>query len=545
MPTREQMIAELKAQEQGTVTPSREQMIQELKARDQMEQPVDTTNQKQITDDRVNEASSYPTLNEIYSNVEPYLERGVQAVSPVLGAIGQVSKAGSEAMRGGIEQTLPGMLAAKGREYLGSLIPESVKNRQMSEIIPSLYSETGEGLALQRGGAFDPTLSGVTQGLKEMATDPLNLLAAPGALAKVATLPATAAKGALKTGASALSGVPKRVMANYVKFAPEIEQIKNAGGVTSEMVTGLQENVASAIKDKLSQTGQKLAYEIDNAGGFVDMSKIKQPFEQAEQRALASFNKNPTAINKTKLEKISEIKNNYFANIEQMPTAQAFDLQQDLKELMAFSGKPTLESKFSGMSQADKAITDAASKSYNELNNQFNSLTKGLSGSLKNEYKNLIQQRKILEPIASDPNKTLQALKSLGRKDKVVLRNQIKKIDKELGTNINDSVDLLETYSYLGEPSWNPLSGGGVTSTSRTLAGGALGSVLGGGAPGFAIGSMAASPAMLKQGLNVGIKAGELGQGIRQALPNINLPQLTDAQRLALIQATAMQGQNQ
>jgi hypothetical protein len=74
-----------------------------------------------------------------------------------------------------------------------------VPNVALSEVLPQMYSETGEGLALEKGGIFDPTARGVAGLVADVALDPTTYLAAPLKAAQLAKA-GTAAGKALKLG---------------------------------------------------------------------------------------------------------------------------------------------------------------------------------------------------------------------------------------------------------------------------------------------------------------------------------------------------------
>lgn len=74
-----------------------------------------------------------------------------------------------------------------------------VPNVALSEVLPQMYSETGEGLALEKGGIFDPTARGVAGLASDIALDPTTYLAAPLKAAQLAKA-GTAAGKALKLG---------------------------------------------------------------------------------------------------------------------------------------------------------------------------------------------------------------------------------------------------------------------------------------------------------------------------------------------------------
>ena len=61
---------------------------------------------------------------------------------------------------------------ASGKDIIEEFIPEGYQQGSLSDILPFLYSATGEGAALKKGGSFDITPGGVV----ETVTDPLTYL---------------------------------------------------------------------------------------------------------------------------------------------------------------------------------------------------------------------------------------------------------------------------------------------------------------------------------------------------------------------------------
>ena len=87
--------------------------------------------------------------------------------------------------------------AIKGEAPTGNEILQRAGMEQgaaLSDVAPALYNETGEGLALQKGGWADPTGRGVAGFALEQAVDPLTYLSLGGTVA---------AKGAVKSGTQA------------------------------------------------------------------------------------------------------------------------------------------------------------------------------------------------------------------------------------------------------------------------------------------------------------------------------------------------------
>jgi len=121
-----------------------------------------------------------------------YGASALQKAEPVLKVLGYPGGLVRGAIAGGLE-------AATGRDDLvdikdvlkgeapgSSEIMEKLGVKEggsLSDIAPSLYSETGKGLKLQKGGLFDPTARGAVGLAADIATDPLTYATAGAAKA--------------------------------------------------------------------------------------------------------------------------------------------------------------------------------------------------------------------------------------------------------------------------------------------------------------------------------------------------------------------------
>ena len=121
-----------------------------------------------------------------------YGASALQKAEPVLKVLGYPGGLVRGAIAGGLE-------AATGRDDLvdikdvlkgeapgSSEIMEKLGVKEggsLSDIAPSLYSETGKGLKLQKGGLFDPTARGVAGLAADIITDPLTYATAGAAKA--------------------------------------------------------------------------------------------------------------------------------------------------------------------------------------------------------------------------------------------------------------------------------------------------------------------------------------------------------------------------
>jgi hypothetical protein len=116
------------------------------------------------------------------------------------GGLGRAAVAG--AMEPIVGKDLVSMEQALKGEVPGSaeiMEKAGVPNVALSEMLPQMYSDTGEGLALEKGGMFDPTARGAGGLVADIALDPTTYLAAPLKAAQLAKAGTTAGK-ALKLG---------------------------------------------------------------------------------------------------------------------------------------------------------------------------------------------------------------------------------------------------------------------------------------------------------------------------------------------------------
>lgn len=117
-----------------------------------------------------------------------------------------------------------GMMAPTGKMIAQKA---GVPDTSLSAVIPSMYSEKGEGNTLKKGGLLDPTASGAAGLGIDMAADPLNVIPfgeiveAGGKLAKAARLDKAATKVVSK-GSGLLSGVNSEAVDRLIQRPTEV-----------------------------------------------------------------------------------------------------------------------------------------------------------------------------------------------------------------------------------------------------------------------------------------------------------------------------------
>jgi hypothetical protein len=155
-----------------------------------------------------------------------------------------------------------------------------VPNVALSEVLPQMYSETGEGFALEKGGIFDPTARGTIGLAADIALDPTTYLAAPLKAAQLARVGTTAGK-ALKLGeilvnplgeavGAAGKGISKAGSAAYKSAFKKINEAiaeKTGKGISGinlgdllekERIVGNYEQIVPRIEELAAPIGEEV-----------------------------------------------------------------------------------------------------------------------------------------------------------------------------------------------------------------------------------------------------------------------------------------------
>ena len=178
---------------------------------------------------------------------------------------------------GDIERAIKGE-APTASEYLERAgVPEM---GALSDVAPVLYSETGEGLPLQKGGAFDPTTRGAIGMAADIATDPLTWLtggAAPAAKAATRPMAETAKALSRKMYKSAFKEADLK--AAKFKDMPAVSDIMekyNIYGTTNQVFDQATELLAN-----LKQRRDEIIQAVDEAGVPASMKRAFEPGRKA------------------------------------------------------------------------------------------------------------------------------------------------------------------------------------------------------------------------------------------------------------------------
>lgn len=509
-PTREEMIAAIKkARDSQKTTPSREEMIATI---------------KKTRDSKYKNMSG---VERTWAKGEDLLQKGLTKVAPILEPISKVSEAITKPVIEGYKKTPIGGLIDKGTEYISENI---LGGKSVSDVIPGAFNDTGAGFRLKKGGMFDPTYKETSDTVRDAVLDPMNI-AIPAA-GEGLKLIKPAIKAGAKKAAVGLSGLPKEVIETYMTKAPEVNKM------IAEGIDGLPKKVHQSVKETVrgvtDKKGMEISDAIKNAGGSIDISVVRSPIDEAIKKAKEVYKAYPSSVNKESFETLIQIRDQYFPKgVKQVSPEIAFDLQQKIKPLMRLSDKDQITGKLSGLPKDKQQIVKSANDIYATLNEQFENVTGGISKDLKGSYKKYMELQDDMDRIIGDPEKTYRTLRTSNNQAKGNIKSKLKEIDTEFGTDLSNQADLMQTYSYLENPSITPLSSQGATSTSKSLTakgiGGAIGAGLGsafgapvwGGIAGAAVGDVLASPASIKRYMDLVNSYRALKSKIPFSTPNI------------------------
>jgi len=176
----------------------------------------------------------------------------------------------------------PAKPAPSGRDLLDLSGAGGISDKPLSEYVPSLFSESGEGLPLQKGGLFDWSPKGVAGFGVEVATDPTNLIPV-GAVAK------GVGKGAADVGKAALRGTGQAVKAvgkGAVKGAGAV--LGGAADLATGTVKAMDPSAGKALEagvEAFKQKGSQLISKVKPkiADDFADIKQLGKEFGIPEE----------------------------------------------------------------------------------------------------------------------------------------------------------------------------------------------------------------------------------------------------------------------
>lgn len=335
-----------------------------------------------------------------------------------------------------------------------------------------------------------------------------------------------ATKSALPKVGQYFSNVPAKATEIYAKNPKAIEMMKPEGA-TSELANATYDKLKSSLQAVKQNVGESLGQEIDTAQKPVNIAKVRAHLDNF----ITKLETGPTSKNpqvQAQIEQFKAARDNVFKTVQEsadeagnpvknlvdlppeIEAKHAFELQDLLKDTAEFrgAGNQGLSSRFGkDMTAQEKQFAEAANKAYSELNNELNSATSGASQKLKNQYRAYSELQKQLSTRFKDPTTTEKTLSNLYNPSNKMIKEGLDELKKLSGGQVDVTREAEQMFAskFYSNPSMMPVSGSGVTSTSRSVPLGALGGYMGykaAGAPGamagLAAGGYLGSPSAMK-----------------------------------------------
>lgn len=306
------------------------------------------------------------------------------------------------------------------------------------------------------------------------------------------------------------TGIPREVWSNYAKRAKEIGKMaKDYVGDSRYMnaYTDFRNQVGEAIAGRKNQLNEMIDQGLSGAsrGSKISITPIIEELDTS-MRGLHPVTE------KAAIDEIQALKNKVreLAPEGKMSPWDAYKLQRFFhdRSMKAFAEGGQL---FNPSSQAARAAKSARYKTTEMVNQFFPDTIK----KANQQFVSLHNIDDMIPPSMLDPNGSAAALRRAALDPNSKERKALTQLSQFLHGDdrlVQQAMDL-STFEKMTNLPINPLSGGGTTSTSRTLLGGGVG-LLGEASDdpeakwlARGAGAMIASPALLKMGLDAGLMA--------------------------------------
>lgn len=351
------------------------------------------------------------------------------------------------------------------------------------------------------------------------------------------------------------SGVPRTTTRSLQKFLPEVKQMEQTG--VTQAVEDVHGRIVGGLAQAKAQVGKNLEEAINTSGKTISTATIRKPLEEAIAEAKRDAGALGNSAMNSRVEELQKIYDDLFtaggegypvqvaglggdiaprgkqALPDQISARAAFNLQDSLADMADLyrTGQGPQARFAAGATRGEKKTAEVMRKAYNAVNDELNTATDGLTGTLKNDYREYIKIQKDLQPFFKTPEKTFETLSTLGKKDRKMLNEKLANVEQNYNIPLVEDAQKLEAFRTFSNPALTGLSGLGTTSTSRTVPasvlGGTIGSLLGykagGGYAGAAVGGMGGaklgaylgSPDMLRKLVELDAKAASMNEAAK------------------------------
>jgi hypothetical protein len=386
----------------------------------------------------------------------------------------------------------------------------------LSDVLPKMYSETGEGLALKKGGLLDPTAKGTAGFVASAASDPTTYLPigpmAKGITKAASTVVKPVAKlasksggviknAAIKTGAlvgSTISGVPRELVENYMRRTNEINsRIAKYG---DDLATA-SDDVRRGFQTQIQNTRMGLNKGItdtlaNNAASYgpnkvLSVDPVLKSLEQAKSKLNKTFDKDQISQIDELIARIQEV-----APLGATDPLNFYQLSQHLNEMSSGAYQKSGQIFVPG-----KAVQRAAKAATRDTRSIIAKELPEIAAANK-EMARLHQLESLMNKNLIAPGKPEGALMAAG-----ATRNRGRKVLEDLGeitgSDMATKAKDLATQREFTKPGLLPSGPQTGYALLRPAVGGLLGSAVGGPVA-TAIGAAFMSPLALKTAINAG-----------------------------------------
>lgn len=408
-------------------------------------------------------------------------------------------------------------------------------NKPLSEYeaLKPLYSETGEGLPLKKGGLFDITPKGVAETGYGIALDITNIIPS-GSISKVASATNKAAKGLKETktvGSAidkiaafqakvghALTGVDENAVKTYLKKNKQVEElIAKYGGDTQTAADAVRESFQTQLRNARGNISKQIGESLEKKGDQI--VNIKDVLDDLDLQS-SKLNK---ATKKADISQVKELKE----TLSELADENGDILLRDLHDAKEFAQDRAKSAYvrggqiFAPGKDSQKISKQTAALLRKRLNSaapdiaEFNNKLALIHGAEDGLIKNLIK-----------PGGPEGSLITAGGKTISRPRKQLERLEKTSGVPMVEKAEQLSAARTFADPSLLPVDVTGKSMTRLALGGGA--GLLAGGQIGAAVGSALTSPWALKYGIKTELGIIDLAKKLGKPVEWLSDPKNAD-----------------
>jgi hypothetical protein len=165
-----------------------------------------------------------------------------------------------------------------------------------------------------------------------------------------------------------------------------------------------------------------------------------------------TYKLDPYTLKRSKIEpKVSPIE-----RPDQVPVREASFVQQLLKDPSHFD---------EGFKAKQAYFAEPAQRAYRATGEAMNEATDGATGLAKSEYENYLRLKEQLNPFmgfsddAADLQKAYNSAVSLDKRGKLVLKENLKKIQDQRGSGLLEKAENLQAFDEMNNPAYNDRRG--------------------------------------------------------------------------------------